>query len=673
MAISEELQRRISNLTGDTQMGALGPYRDTSTDVQSMRDLAQPQTGVVGAGDMTEEERRILSQPDPNYDFLPEEMRIPTRLEHLRRQRNVPVNNGEPTTEAIKQLMLQRQNTADPDDIKQIDNLINNMQLSANAPMNTQALKLAQQGQGLDTLIGHLEEGDVVIPPDMLTDDPEFESYLEQKFVDYDINPEDRVATTGIAGIYNPITGAQQFGFIKKIAKGLKKVVKVVAPIAQFIPGPIGAAASLYNKANTVLRVAKGKANPLALLTVAGPLRTGQSIGDSIKGLSGGIGSIGTQITSGFQKFLGDPTGTISGLFKSQNPADYTKLNTGDYVNKITGDTISAADFGNLASRSGSGIQRLTRGLQGGLFGTEGLAGGVTAVPGQSVDDIANSVPGAATRVERLRASGMSDADIMKDLQFSGYAPQNVAGGFKDAAGNVYSKQQMVDAGLVNATTGKLVQQAAGQFMPTGQQQGGGLLGGLLGGGQGGGGGLGGIAGLALAGGLAGQLGKLAYDETKADKGLSLSPVVTMDATGRYNLEAEIARRMGQQAPNPTEFGLLPANTFPELSGGQPRTAAHGGAIMAYAQGGDVSVAEYNKMSGSINGEGTETSDDIPAMLSDGEFVMTGQAVRGAGSYDMNNNSGILTLTPSGDASRDTGTDLMYQLMEAFSSQAQPA
>ena len=547
------------------------------------------------------------------------------------------------------------------------------MQLSANAPMNTQALKLAQQGQGLDTLIGHLEEGDVVIPPDMLTDDPEFESYLEQKFVDYDINPEDRVATTGIAGIYNPITGAQQFGFIKKIAKGLKKVVKVVAPIAQFIPGPIGAAASLYNKANTVLRVAKGKANPLALLTVAGPLRTGQSIGDSIKGLSGGIGSIGTQITSGFQKFLGDPTGTISGLFKSQNPADYTKLNTGDYVNKITGDTISAADFGNLASRSGSGIQRLTRGLQGSLFGTEGLAGGVTAVPGQSVDDIANSVPGAATTIERLRTEGMSEADIMSHLQAIGDAPQNVAGGFKDAAGNVYSQQQMVDAGLVNATTGKLVQQAAGQFMPTGQQQGGGLLGGLLGGGQGGGGGLGGIAGLALAGGLAGQLGKLAYDETKADKGLSLSPVVTMDATGRYNLEAEIARRMGQQAPNPTEFGLLPANTFPELSGGQPRTAAHGGAIMAYAQGGDVSVAEYNKMNGSINGEGTETSDDIPAMLSDGEFVMTGQAVRGAGSYDMNNNSGILTLTPSGDASRDTGTDLMYQLMEAFSSQAQPA
>ena len=182
---------------------------------------------------------------------------------------------------------------------------------------------------------------------------------------------------------------------------------------------------------------------------------------------------------------MSDPGGTVSGLFKSQNPTDYTKLDTGEYVNKITGETISATDFGNLASRSGSGIQRLTRGLQGGLFGTEGMAGGVTAMPGQSVDDIANSVPGAATRVERLRASGMSDADIMKDLQFSGYAPQNVTGGFTDQAGNVYSQQQMMDAGLVNSA-GQLVSQVAGQFMPTGQQQGGGFLSGLMGG-QGGG------------------------------------------------------------------------------------------------------------------------------------------------------------------------------------------
>ena len=631
------------------------------------------------------------------------------------------------TGQAINELMMQKETTTDPDDIQHIDNLINNMQLSANAPMNPQAMELASQGQGPDTLIGHLEEGDVVIPPDLLADDPEFESYLERKFNEYDINPEDRVATTGIAGLYNPITGAQQFGFFKKLAKGIKKAVKVIAPIAQFIPGPIGAAASIYNKGKTIVDVARGKANPLALLTVAGPMRTGQSIGDSFRTLTGpggGIAGLKNQITSGFGNFMSDPGGTVSGLFKSQNPTDYTKLDTGEYVNKITGETISATDFGNLASRSGSGIQRLTRGLQGGLFGTEGMAGGVTAMPGQSVDDIANSVPGAATRVERLRASGMSDADIMKDLQFSGYAPQNVAGGFTDQAGNVYSQQQMMDAGLVNSA-GQLVSQVAGQFMPTGQQQGGGFLSGLMGG-QGGGmlSGLGSLAQMGLAGGIAGKLGKLAYDEAKDSKGVSLSPVVAMDATGRYNLEAEMARRMGQQAPNPTEFGLLPANTFPQLSGGQkleqafnnqePVMAAMGGEIinyqdggsaqypnkglaslakvapeavramgynmggraimpMAYAEGGNVAMEDFDRMNGQINGEGTETSDDIPAMLSDGEFVMTGQAVRGAGSYKMTNDSGIVTLTPNGKPNRDSGTEMMYQLMEAFSSRARPA
>ena len=596
------------------------------------------------------------------------------------------------TGQAINELMMQKETTTDPDDIQHIDNLINNMQLSANAPMNPQAMDLASQGQGPDTLIGHLEEGDVVIPPDLLADDPEFESYLERKFNEYDINPEDRVATTGIAGLYNPITGAQQFGFFKKLAKGIKKAVKVIAPIAQFIPGPIGAAASIYNKGKTIVDVARGKANPLALLTVAGPMRTGQSFGDSFKTLTGpggGIAGLKNQITSGFGNFMSDPGGTVSGLFKSQNPTDYTKLDTGEYVNKITGETLSATDFGNLASRSGSGIQRLTRGLQGGLFGTEGMAGGVTQGTGAA------------------------------------------AGSYTDAAGNVYSQQQMMDAGLVNSA-GQLVSQVAGQFMPTGQQQGGGFLSGLMGG-QGGGmlSGLGSLAQMGLAGGIAGKLGKLAYDEAKDSKGVSLSPVVAMDATGRYNLQAEVARQMGQQAPNPTEFGLLPANTFPQLSGGQPRpeepvmAAAMGGEVMnyqdggsaqypnkglaslakvapeavramgynmggqammpmnynmggrpmmpmAYADGGNVAMEDFNRMNGQINGEGTETSDDIPAMLSDGEFVMTGQAVRGAGAYKMKNDSGIVTLTPSGSPSRDAGTETMYNLMEAFSSRTGP-
>jgi len=155
-----------------------------------------------------------------------------------------------------------------------------------------------------------------------------------------------------------------------------------------------------------------------------------------------------------------------------------------------------------------------------------------------------------------------------------------------------------------------------------------------------------------------------------------------MSPTGRYNIEAEIARRMGQQTPNPVEFGLLPAGTIPELSGGKPRGMMYGGPVMAYAQGGAVQMQEggemdpsqFPRMDGDINGPGTETSDDIPAMLSDGEFVMTGQAVRGAGAYEMQSDgNGIISLIPSLNEDRERGMDNMYKMMDTFANRADPS
>ena len=52
---------------------------------------------------------------------------------------------------------------------------------------------------------------------------------------------------------------------------------------------------------------------------------------------------------------------------------------------------------------------------------------------------------------------------------------------------------------------------------------------------------------------------------------------------------------------------------------------------------------------GPINGPGTSTSDSIPAMLSDGEFVMNAKAVRGAGGGD-----------------RQRGAQKMYSMMNKF-------
>jgi hypothetical protein len=72
-----------------------------------------------------------------------------------------------------------------------------------------------------------------------------------------------------------------------------------------------------------------------------------------------------------------------------------------------------------------------------------------------------------------------------------------------------------------------------------------------------------------------------------------------------------------------------------------PRYAATGGIMSAMPSsnstmrnaGGIASLARggYPRRTGQISGPGTGTSDSIPAMLSDGEFVMTAKAVRGAG------------------------------------------
>jgi hypothetical protein len=47
-----------------------------------------------------------------------------------------------------------------------------------------------------------------------------------------------------------------------------------------------------------------------------------------------------------------------------------------------------------------------------------------------------------------------------------------------------------------------------------------------------------------------------------------------------------------------------------------------------------LAAGGYPRKTGQISGPGTATSDSIPAMLSDGEFVMTAKAVRGAGKGD---------------------------------------
>ena len=67
-----------------------------------------------------------------------------------------------------------------------------------------------------------------------------------------------------------------------------------------------------------------------------------------------------------------------------------------------------------------------------------------------------------------------------------------------------------------------------------------------------------------------------------------------------------------------------------------------------YAHGGDVHAG-----GGEVDGPGTGTSDSVPARLSDGEFVLTAKAVKGAGGGD-----------------RDIGAARLYDMMSELEATA---
>ena len=551
--------------------------------------------------------------------------------------------------EYISALMMERDATQDPSERAQIEHMAEAAALSTEAPMAAQAFEIAAQGRGEDTALAHLRPGEVVLPPEMF-EDAQFEAMVENRFNELDLDPEAHVVGLGIASL-NPITGLEEFGFFKKLAKGVKKVVKKVvkpvAKIAQFIPGPWQPIAALANKAFTVYDVAKGRANPLSLLTVAGPGATGGSIGSNISnitkagsgsfisGLGKGLAGAGSGISSGIGSLIKNPIGTFTG------------------------------------SAPGGGIP--------GLFKSATMTGQAKLSDSEILGQITSTNPELTGQIESLLTQGMSPSDVLGELGVSSASFMNPQGGIA-SLGGAGSKQNIFQRLIGGGTPGQSQIGMIEDFLkgrPSDPVRAGAGLGSLFGGsGSGGGFGLGQLGAI----GAAGLLGKLAYDEAKNRRGVALTPLTQEGSTGRYNIEAEIARRTGQPAPNPVEYGLLPTGTIPTLSGGRPTpraeetqqpvmTARYGGAVMpmAYAKGGNVATEDFERMNGGINGEGTETSDDVPAMLSDGEFVMTGQAVRGAGAFDLSKGKGgIITLTPNGGESREGGTALMYEMMDLF-------
>jgi hypothetical protein len=125
----------------------------------------------------------------------------------------------------------------------------------------------------------------------------------------------------------------------------------------------------------------------------------------------------------------------------------------------------------------------------------------------------------------------------------------------------------------------------------------------------------------------------------KMKSGMSLGELASIYGLGTAGLGLLLDSTSDQ-----SDVGL-PADTMPE---GQVKQGIVN-PLLKRAQGGVMDLQD----GGESKGPGTGTSDSIPAMLSDGEFVMTAKAVRGAGGGD-----------------RREGAKKMYEAMDKLEAQA---
>jgi len=404
--------------------------------------------------------------------------------------------------------------------------------------------KLAQP-QLEDTQIVHAAPGEMVVPPVI--------SNTTQQLINRDmqavgLNPQEYVVGNGQI---NQLTGLQQFGFLSKVFKKIKNVVKKVAPIA--IP-----------------------ALGIAGFAGAGPLKGLLGKG-AAKATTGKIFGAGGKFRAG-----------LSGFF---NPAK---------------DAIGIAG-GKLGPNIRRGI--------GNLFSPGQMTGGVTT----TTDDF--GMPQYELNGRLVTRSELQQMGYSFDENNNPIAPQR--------------------KGLFGLGIGPKLRDT---FLGTGEQ--GGLLSGLGQIGQGQGGMLGGNAGLAALAALYGAAVKKQAE--KREGGLR-----DIRASRRPDLAA-------QPVFQGFDLGVRPGMAYGGTAEGRPGFAK-GGALNP-----DLFELDYRQVGGPTIGIGTGTSDDIPAMLSDGEYVFTASANNGAGAFDISKSNDSIMLTPDGKPNREKGAKNLGMLMDMF-------
>lgn len=185
------------------------------------------------------------------------------------------------------------------------------------ASFHNEVSRLADLGRYEDAYIVHAAEGETVVPMQVFDENPGLKEMLFNQMREMGIQPERYIVGNEFNSI-NPITGQPEF-FLKKIFKQAKKALKKVAPYAGMIAGVAG--------------LGPGYA---ALIGAGAPLLAGQGAGEA---LMGGISGYGAGRAFGTADYAGGLPG-VDMLGGTDNPYIFSKASRDAGIFKTLGSNL---------------------------------------------------------------------------------------------------------------------------------------------------------------------------------------------------------------------------------------------------------------------------------------------------------------------------------------------
>jgi hypothetical protein len=516
------------------------------------------------------------------------------------------------------------------------------------------------------------------------------------------VTPEEMrlLKSRGGSGTINPVTGLPEFwNPLKSIGKAFKSIGKAIKKFASSTIGKIVIAVALFVFAGPAAAAALGVTAPAGVAAISGfiagtgsSLAAGNNLKDSLKaGAIGGLaGAAFTGITQGASAF--QSTAPAAGSSAAAAPVS----GSGASGSAVSGP--AAVNASTLATPAGGTVNLGATNLgmapaQQGFTAGSGLPGTVSLAPavqpGFTAGPLTSAPIASAPIANVANASGIGGLGLQPTTGYEAYtsaapqslaatsaAPQSLAGtsaGFN--LGDVSAGSAPIDvtgtqgwgassgAGSAAESTQGWLGQAADKIMPsriqaaseaTKMQS---------------------IADRFYGGSLEGLNRAIANDTASAavnDLVIQASTSSLMNYAPMAAIGAGVMGLMGgdQDADVPEGWENMAAglsggrellNKYPDryglkfggvntISTTNPYSAPNPYTTYTAATGSGpdgVATQNFPRKNGPINGPGNGTSDDVPAMLSDGEFVFTAKAVRNMGK-----------------GSRRKGAKKMYALMK---------